>query len=105
MRPEGQGIPVSKLTGVPGWETEAEEDTLCFYASQVPMDGKIVEIGSEYGRSASQFLKSTTETIAVWSVDLFPMTHPLVGDLSVLQEQHRRELRGPSTSLVASTSR
>lgn len=81
MKPVDKGIPVSKLTGVPGWETDDEEDTLCFYASQVPENGVIVEIGAEYGRSASQFLKSSGPSVTVLSMDLFPMTHHAVGDL------------------------
>jgi predicted O-methyltransferase YrrM len=76
------GVPISPVTGVPGWESDDEEAKLSFYAGQVPYDGLIVEIGAEYGRSAAAFLKgSLGHNVRVISVDLWPMYHPVVGDL------------------------
>jgi predicted O-methyltransferase YrrM len=80
MKPN-HGVPISPITGVPGWETEPEEEMLFRLAQQVPADGKIVEIGSEYGRSAACFLMASKPSVTMVSVDLFPEDHPLVGDL------------------------
>lgn len=80
MEPK-HGVPTSPITGVPGWETEAEEHQLYLLALQVPANGKIVEIGSEYGRSAAVFLKGSKPSVTMVSIDLFPEDHPLVGDL------------------------
>ncbi len=78
-----KGVPISPITGIPGWETEAEEKHLIFYAGLVPDRGAIVEIGAEYGRSAGAFLTATKShpEIKVYSIDLFPRDHHLVGDL------------------------
>lgn len=75
------GVPISAVTGVPGWLEDVEEMQLAFYASEVPPGGVIVEIGSEYGRSAAAFLYGCDPSVKVASVDVFPTDHPLVGDL------------------------
>lgn len=78
------GVPVSESTGVPGWETVAEERELMRITRQyVPHSGVIVELGGEYGRSAAQFAKACAgkHNVSIHTVDLFPMNHPLVGDL------------------------
>lgn len=80
MEPK-RGVPKSPITGVPGWETEAEEQMLYRLAQQVPAGGKIVEIGSEYGRSAACFLAAAKQAVMMVSVDLFPEDHPVVGNL------------------------
>ncbi len=91
MKPD-HGVPVSPHTGVPGWETDAEEDLLSFYASQVPEKGRIVEIGAEYGRSAAAFLMSSHETVDLISIDIFPMDHPEVGDLMAAYEANLHDI-------------
>lgn len=73
--------PLSESTGLPGWETIAEERELIALARQyVPeYDGVIVELGVEYGRSTAQFayaVKDKQDTRIV-SVDLFPDDHHL----------------------------
>ena len=43
----------SSWTPVRGWESPAEQGLLSALATTVPLDGSIVEIGSEHGMSAS----------------------------------------------------
>ena len=76
--------PRSVITGVPGWETEAEQRYLYTLAQGVYEDGFILEIGAEYGMSASLFCKGAHESVKIWSVDLFP------GDLL---SKHRQNLK------------
>src|SRR5688572_15775745 len=66
------GAPVSPLTGVPGWETVLEQEALAAYASRVPAKGVILEVGAEFGMSASIFCKVAGLDVAIYSVDLFP---------------------------------
>lgn len=74
--------PKSIHTGVPGWESPNEENKLIELARLIPDGGLIVEIGGEYGRSASQFLYATQgKDIKVVTVDLFPTDHHVAGDL------------------------
>ena len=80
MRPS-QGVPTSPITGVPGWETNEEERALIQLANRVPKGGTIVELGSEYGRSAAAFAKGAGESVQIYSFDLFPDDHPEVGRL------------------------
>lgn len=90
------GVPVSESTGVPGWETIAEERELMRITRQyVPDDGVIVELGGEYGRSASQFAKACAgkRNIAIHTVDLFPVNHPVVGDLLFTWKSNIAEAR------------
>lgn len=71
-------VPRSQSTGVPGWETVAEEETLIALARQfVPDAGIIVELGGEYGRSASQFGYACQgkKDITIHTIDLFPLDH------------------------------
>lgn len=63
--------PASILTGVPGWETEGEQRALQYLAQRVPVKGKIVEIGSEYGMGTSILASFSHPTVSVWSVDPF----------------------------------
>lgn len=69
--------PRSPFTGVPGWETQPEQQVLMLYASQVPNGGIIVEIGGEFGQSASLFAKAADPSVDIFTFDLFP------GDLQV----------------------
>lgn len=64
--------PRSAITGVPGWETPDEQHWLFEYAANVPYTGFIVEIGAEYGMSASLFCKGAKPSVSITSVDLFP---------------------------------
>ena len=63
--------PRSVLTGVPGWETEAEQRALAYLAGNVPHKGTIVEIGAEYGMSTSLLTRYSTESVQVWAIDPF----------------------------------
>lgn len=63
--------PKSPHTGLPGWETEAEEELLTRYAADVP-GGLIVEIGGEWGRSAGAFARGAAPETNIYTVDLFP---------------------------------
>lgn len=90
------GVPVSESTGVPGWETVAEERELMRITRQyVPHSGVIVELGGEYGRSAAQFAKACAgkHNVSIHTVDLFPMNHPLVGDLLFAWKSNIAEAR------------
>lgn len=80
-REELDAVPRSPYTGIPGWETEAEEDSLTALAGAVPPNGIIVELGSEYGRSAGAFIRGSKRSVSLVSVDLFPNDHPIVGSL------------------------
>lgn len=64
--------PLSHITGVPGWETDDEQDYLLQLAKNVPADGQIVEIGSEYGMSSSIFCFGAKKDVKITSIDLFP---------------------------------
>jgi predicted O-methyltransferase YrrM len=65
--------PRSPITGVPGWETEAEQKLLLTLAGDVPANGLIVEIGGEFGQSASLFVKGAQSgNVTVVTIDLFP---------------------------------
>lgn len=75
--------PRSRFTGVPGWESLNEQKMLLSYASQVPPNGLIAEIGAEFGMSASLFCEGADASVQIYSVDLFP------GDLL---KQHRNNL-------------
>lgn len=64
----GQGTP-SKLTGVPGWETEDELDLLATLAANADHpDGVILEIGGEFGMSTSIFSKMAPQA-HVYTID------------------------------------
>lgn len=64
--------PLSHITGVPGWESAAEQELLYSLAQQVPDGGVIVEIGGEFGMSSSLFCKGAREGVRISTVDLFP---------------------------------
>lgn len=64
--------PRSYITGVPGWETPAEQALLVRLAKDVPENGVIVEIGAEYGMSASLFACGAHQSVDITSVDLYP---------------------------------
>lgn len=70
-----QGLaPQSTITGVPGWESDAEQEYLLHKGAGVPEDGVIVEIGGEFGMSASLFAKGAKADVDIYTVDLFPGT-------------------------------
>lgn len=88
--------PRSHITGVPGWETHDEQEALLKLAQAVPVEGvldpypteqpyggTIVEIGAEFGMSASIFAHAAHARVWIVSVDLFPGN---------LLEQHRSNL-------------
>lgn len=64
--------PRSILTGVPAWLTEGEQHALLKLAQIVPEYGSIVEIGGQWGGSASIFCKGARDTVSITTVDLFP---------------------------------
>lgn len=65
--------PTSIITGVPGWETPEEQRALLKYARLVPINGTILEVGAEYGMSASIFCKGADPSVSIHSVDLMPL--------------------------------
>lgn len=71
--------PLSKYTGVPGWQEPNEEEALIQLARQYVPDenGVIVELGVEYGRSTAQFAYAVKDkkNTRIASVDLFPDDH------------------------------
>lgn len=79
-------VPASTTTKVPGWRNaDEEEQAIIRLASDiVPNEnGIIVEIGTEYGRGASElaFAARNKNNVTIVSIDLFPTNHPEVGDL------------------------
>lgn len=79
------GAPTSIFTGVPGWESINEQQLLIHYAKQVPWDNAmIVEIGAEFGMSASLFCMAAPIDAQIISIDLFP---------DDLLEKHRDNLQ------------
>lgn len=60
--------PISPLTGVPGWLTNAEEAKMYEIAQQFP-EGNLLEIGSEFGRSTAIWAKATQETAKIFAID------------------------------------
>ena len=88
-------FPVSESTGLPGFETVAEERKLIELAKLVPENGTIVEIGGELGRSAGQFLLATNgKGVKVYTVDLFPLDHHVAGNLLIAQKKNLIEAIG-----------
>lgn len=85
--------PKSVTTGIPGWETPSEEMLLIELARKYVSDnGVIVELGGETGRSAGQFLYATKGTnVKVFTVDLYPIDHHVVGDLMSAQSANIQE--------------
>lgn len=78
----------SKRTGIGGWHTEAEEDFLVSIVQTLNFSPNeqitIVELGGEYGRSASEFafaLREKGYNGHVYTVDNFTDKHPIVGNL------------------------
>lgn len=61
--------PLSHITYCPGWETKAEQDYLYALAQQLPAAAVIVEIGGEYGMSASIFSKGAPSA-RIYSIDI-----------------------------------
>lgn len=62
--------PLSYLTGVPGWETQVEQQCLRHYAEHISEGGVIVEIGSEFGMSASILRKFSHPSVLIHCVDI-----------------------------------
>jgi predicted O-methyltransferase YrrM len=81
------GAPTSPFTGVPGWETIAEQEALLAAAALVPEGGTIVEIGAEFGMSASLFCKVARANVRIFSIDLFP------GDLMYVHQANLQAAR------------
>lgn len=92
----------SPHTGVPGWETEAEQSALIEAARNTPQGGIIVEIGAEFGMSASLFCNFAHPTVDIFSIDLFP-GDLLQAHLNNLQqaglEGRSHQIRGDSGEL------
>jgi predicted O-methyltransferase YrrM len=59
-------------TNVKGWETPAEQGLLAMLASRVPYGGTSVEIGSEFGMSASIFLQYAPLPKNLYCVEINP---------------------------------
>lgn len=66
--------PKSILTGVGGWETANEQHRLFELAQGLPDGSTIVEIGGEFGMSASIFAlaQNTNTSTHIITIDLFP---------------------------------
>jgi predicted O-methyltransferase YrrM len=92
--------PLAVLTGVPGWESDDEQALLFQLAQAVPESGQIVEIGAEYGMSASLFIAGAKPTVRITSVDLFP------GDMLAKYRNNLREAgyEGRSTQIQGDSS-
>lgn len=69
-------VPRSRLTGVPGWLTEAEELLLKEYAEACPPDHWIINIGVEYGRSLAVLAKYGLGLVLGIDVKILPAVDP-----------------------------
>lgn len=67
--------PISKYTNVPGHHSDEEARILIAMAGNVPEDGIIVELGGEYGRSASEFAYGSGGHARIFTIDKFPQNH------------------------------
>jgi predicted O-methyltransferase YrrM len=77
--------PISPFTGVPGWESKAEQECLIQLARKIPPSRsdestRIVEIGSEFGMSASLFCLAADPFVFIHCIDLFP------GDMQAIHQ-------------------
>lgn len=59
-------------TDIRGWESPAEQNVLLSYARKVPNRGYILEIGSEFGMSASLFRFASHDNVQITCVDINP---------------------------------
>ena len=82
--------PLSKITQVPGWETEAEQNCLVDLASGVLSGGLIVEIGSEYGMSASLFMHGSNQTVLLCCIDVMEDWTQFIKNLTSSGYMHAR---------------
>lgn len=73
--------PKAYHTGVPGWETLNEQSLLMFLARSVPLTGEIVEIGSEFGMSASLFLYAKPKPVKLTCIDIQGDWEPFYSNL------------------------
>jgi|GEM_PF-719672 predicted O-methyltransferase YrrM len=64
--------PKSSLTGVPGWLSDVEDQKLAELARNVEAGGAILQIGGEFGRSASVFCQAAKPDVSIGTIDLFP---------------------------------
>ena len=67
---------------IPGWATEEDLTVLEYFASEVPEDGLILEVGSFCGRSSYTLSKSCHPSVRVICIDLWRE-----GTLSILNEE------------------
>lgn len=64
--------PLCYFTQVPGWESPDEQATLFDFAHRLQPGQTIVEVGSEFGMSASIFCAAAPIGTKIFSVDIFP---------------------------------
>ena len=106
MNPAYQAVPKSDLTGVRGWLTSVEEAELIRLAQLYsPLNGAtILELGGEYGRSASAFayaLQMGKRTHAqIHTIDLFPANHGVVGDLFKVWLENTAPFKTPDVKII-----
>lgn len=86
----------------PGWETQDEQALLYALALLTPINGHIVEIGAEYGMSASVFAQAAHESVKITSIDLFPgdMLKKHVQNLRAVGVHRTRQITGDSKEVV-----
>lgn len=64
--------PLSPLTGVPGWLSDAEQRVLAAYARRLPPGVPVIEIGSEMGCSTSILAYYTGVRTRILCLDINP---------------------------------
>lgn len=95
--------PLSELTGVPAWLTPGEQHALYELAQAVPKKGVIVEIGGQWGGSASIFCKGALPNVTISTVDLFPddwLQHHRDNLTEAGFEKRSDQLQGDSAEVV-----
>ena len=90
-----EGVPRSQSTGVPGWRHHPDEENAIIRWAEliVPEHGNIVELGTEYGRGASELAYGCRNKsgVRVLSIDKFPARPE--GDLQRIWEANIAEAR------------
>jgi len=65
-----------KAYSVPGFTSEEELNILSDWATSVPKNGIIVEVGSLFGRSASAFADGADPSVTIYCIDFFDNIWP-----------------------------
>ena len=93
--------PLSIYTNVPGWESPKEQELLAKYAKTLQATTNYVEIGSEFGMSASIVRKFADQQVNVFCIDI-NLEAPFLQNLTEanLNNDRNHAIFGDSSKLV-----